>query len=191
MYAFVSRPVLRNGVERFVGSSKGYEERSCHLASVSAPVGASGRKGLGNGGGSGRFGLDGTSTKHDTAGEDSRLSAIVVGHLGPRVVNKDLGSTGTFPAGHLWLGRVGRGEGVDALRVGENGVGGRGARRRPGVGGDGRAIGRPVDGGKGVGGEGGLDGREVCVDGGDPCWLSDVVGEDSKQFILFSRVIFE
>ena len=59
------------------------------------------------------------------------------------------------------------------------------------MGGNGRAVGRPVDGGERVGGERGLDGREVCLDGGDPRWLPDVVGEDSKQFILFLRVIFE
>ena len=59
------------------------------------------------------------------------------------------------------------------------------------MGGNGRVVGGPVDGGEGVGGEGGLDGGEAGVDGGDPCWLSDVIGEDSKQFILFLRVIFE
>jgi len=48
------------------------------------------------------------------------------------------------------------------------------------VGGKGRAIGRPIDGGERVGGEWGLDGREVGLDGGDPSWLSDVIGEDSK-----------
>jgi hypothetical protein len=59
------------------------------------------------------------------------------------------------------------------------------------VGGDWRVIGRPIDGGKGVCGERGLDGREVGLDGGDPFWLSDVVGEESKEFVLFLRVIFE
>jgi len=110
------------GVEVFVGSSKEHERRSCRLAAVNAPVGgAAGRKGLGNGGGSGRFGLDGTSTEHNTAGEDGRLSTIVVGHLVLGVVNEDLGGTGPFPTRHLWLGRVGGGEGVDTLRVGEDG----------------------------------------------------------------------
>lgn len=68
------------GVERFVGSSKGYW-RSCHLATVHAPVGAAGRKGFGNGRGSGRFGFNRASTEHDTASEDGGLSTIVVGHL--------------------------------------------------------------------------------------------------------------
>ena len=92
---------------------------SCHLAAVSAPVGA----GHGE-----RFGLGG-ATEHNAAGEDSRLSAIVVGHLGLGVVDKDLGGAGTFPARHLWLGRVGGSEGVDAPWVRENGgrgVGGAG-----------------------------------------------------------------
>ena len=157
---------------------------SCHLTAVGAPVGAGGRKGLDDGGCSG---LCGTSTEHNAAGEDGGLSTIVVGHLGLGVVDKDLGSASAFPARHLWLGRVGSGEGVDTLRVGESG----GARRRSRVGGHWRVIGRPVDGGEGVGGEWGLDGREVGLDGGDPCWLSDVIGEDSKQFVLFLRVIFE
>ena len=58
MCAFVSRPGLpihRNGVERFVGSSKGYRGESCHLAADGTPVGAAGRKGIGNRGGSWRF----------------------------------------------------------------------------------------------------------------------------------------
>ena len=59
------------------------------------------------------------------------------------------------------------------------------------MGGNGGAIGRPVDGGERVGGEWGLDWGEVGLDGGDPGWLPDVVGEDSEQFILFLRVIFE
>jgi hypothetical protein len=59
------------------------------------------------------------------------------------------------------------------------------------VGGNGGAIGRPIDGGERAGREWGLDRREVCVDGGDPRWLSDVIGKDSKQFVLFTGVIFE
>ena len=54
---------------------------SCHSAAVDAPVGAAGRKGLGDGRRSGRFGFDGASTEHDTTGEDGGLSTIVVGHL--------------------------------------------------------------------------------------------------------------
>lgn len=77
---------------------------SCgHLAAVGAPAGAGGRKGLGDGGTSGRFRLYWTSTEHDTASEDGGLSTIVVGDLGLGVVNKDLGGTGTFPARHLWV----------------------------------------------------------------------------------------
>lgn len=157
-----------------------------------APAGTAGGKGLGDWGGSGRFGLDGDSAEHDTASEDSRLSTIVVGHLVLRVVDKDLCGTCAFPARHLQLGRFGGGEGFDALWVGEKGGrGAGGARRGPGVGGDGRVIGRPIDGGERVGGEWGLDGREVCLDRGDPCWLSDVVCEDGKQLVLLSRVILE
>lgn len=59
------------------------------------------------------------------------------------------------------------------------------------MGGNGRAVGRPVNGGERVGGEWGLDGGEVGLDGSDPSWLPDVVCENSKQFILFLRVIFE
>lgn len=59
------------------------------------------------------------------------------------------------------------------------------------MGGNGGVVGRPVNGGERVGGERRLDWREVGLDGGDPCWLSDVIGEDSEKFILFSRVIFE
>jgi len=102
----------------------------CHLAAVSAPVGAASRKGFGDGRGSGGFGRLGGTTEHDTAGEDGRLSAIIVGHLGLGVVNKDLGSTGAFPARHLWLGRVGGGEGVNTVRVGEKGGSGEGGAGR-------------------------------------------------------------
>lgn len=59
------------------------------------------------------------------------------------------------------------------------------------MGGNGGVGGRPVDGGEGVGGGRGLNGREVGLDGGDPGWLSDVIGKDGKEFILFLRVIFE
>jgi len=87
MYAFVSRlsgPVLRNGRSRDSWDRRrGMREGSCHLAAVSTPVGTGGRKGLGNGRGSGRFGLEGASAKHNTASKDSRLSTIVIGHLGP------------------------------------------------------------------------------------------------------------
>ena len=54
-----------------------------------------------------------------------------------------------------------------------------------------RVVGGPVDGGEGVGGERGLNWREVGVYGGDPGWFSDVICEDSKELILFLRVIFE
>ena len=87
---------------------------------------------------------------------------------------------------------LGRLEGVDALWVGEDGgdrVGG--ARRRSRMGGNGGAIRRPVDGGERAGGERGLDGREVCLDGSDPCWLSDVISKDGEQFVLFLGVIFK
>jgi len=102
---------------------------SCHLAAAVAPVGAASRKGFGNRGGSRRFGLGG-ATEHNTTGEDSRLSAIVVGDLVLGVVNKNLGSTGTFPARHLWLGRFGGGERIDTLWVGEKGGGRAGGARR-------------------------------------------------------------
>ena len=59
------------------------------------------------------------------------------------------------------------------------------------MGGNGRVIRRPIDGGERAGGEWGVDGREVCLDGGNPCWLSDMISKDSKQFVLFTRVIFE
>jgi len=89
--------------------------RSCHLAAVGAPVGAAGRKGFGNGGRSGRFGLCGTA-EHNTTGKDGGLSTIVVGDLVLGVVDKDLGGTGTFPARHLdQVRRIGGGDGVDAL----------------------------------------------------------------------------
>ena len=132
MYAFVSRvgqPLLRNGGRDIRGIVEGVSRGWCHLAAVGAPVGAAGREGFGDGGGSRRFGLGGT-TKHHTAGEDGRLSAIIVGHLGLGVVDEDLGSTGAFPAGHLWLGGVGGGEGVDTLRVGEEGGSGEGGAGR-------------------------------------------------------------
>jgi hypothetical protein len=81
MYAFVSRlerPVLRNGSRGIRGIVEGVWW--CHLAAGRSPVGTAGRKRLGDGGGSGLYG---TSTKHNTASEDSRLSAIVIGHLVP------------------------------------------------------------------------------------------------------------
>ena len=59
------------------------------------------------------------------------------------------------------------------------------------MGGNWRVIGRPIDGGKGACGERGLDGWEVGLDGGDPFWLSDVVGEESEELVLFLRVILE
>ena len=108
------------GVKRFMGSSKGYQGGICHLGADRAPVGSAGGKRLGDGGGSGRFGLDG-STEHDTAGEDGCLSAIVVGHLGPGVVNIDLCNACAFPARHFRLGRLGCRKGIDAVRVGEKG----------------------------------------------------------------------
>lgn len=84
-----------------MGSSKGINGELSHLAAYRAPVGTGGTKGHGNWGGSRRLGLGGKSTKHDTTGEDSGLSAIVVGHLGLGVVNKDLCGTSSFPARHL------------------------------------------------------------------------------------------
>ena len=59
------------------------------------------------------------------------------------------------------------------------------------MGGNGRVSGRPIDGGERVGGGRRLNGGEVSVDGGDPCWLSDVICKDGKEFILFPRVVFE
>jgi hypothetical protein len=117
----------------FMGSSKGYQRGICHLRADRAPVGSTGRKRLGDGGGSGRFGLDGRSTEHDTTGEDGCLSTIVVGHLIPGVVNKDLCNACAFPARHFRLGRLRGRKGIDAVRVGEQG--GR-ARGRSGVGGN-------------------------------------------------------
>jgi hypothetical protein len=96
------------GAEIFMGSSKGYLGESCHLAVEGTPVGAAVRKRVDDRGGSWRFGLGGTGTKHNTAREDSGLTAVVVGHLVPGVVNKDLCSAGTFSAGHFGLERFGR-----------------------------------------------------------------------------------
>ena len=179
------------GAEIFMGSSKGYLGESCHLAVEGTPAGAAGRKRVGDGGGSWRFGLEGASTEHDTAGEDGRLTTIVVRHLILGVVNKDLCSACAFPTRHLGLERFRCRERVDALRVGEEGIRRRGTRRGSRVGGNRRVSGRPIDGGEGTGGGRGLDGREVGLDGGNPSWLSDVIGKDSKQFVLFSTVIFE